>query len=629
MVADDDEMSKEKEINKLMALISLSFKKIYKPTNNNLRTSSNTSRANHVILQGLTKALFNAEQADWRDDTDDEPDDLKLEAHYLYMENIQKVTLDVADNSGPIIDAESLQKVQNNNDNYNVFANGNEHPKKPESVNDTYPDEQGDTNIPTDSLDMSNNGGQAEDDDLARECDLLASLIEKLKCEIDDSKKHNKFLESSTNNLVDKLKGSRGINIYSITLQDTSTPNPICLMAKASSSQAWLWHHHLSHLNFDSINLILKYDIVTGLPKLKFVKDRLCSSWYSTQSRAYRVYNKRKRVIIETIHEYAQVNGDKFINIFSTPIQERKETSSRYVDSSNMHTFYQRHPSEYRWTKYHSLKQVIGNPSQLIRTRRQLETDGEMSMFALTVSRTEPKNIKEAMVDSAWIELMLYMDSSKLQGHGTMNSPTSWYPKDSQKVTKVKQIFWYLKNTINMGLWYPKDTDFNLTSFLDLDHACYLDTRKRTSSGIQFLGGDKLVSWSSKKPDCNSLSSVEAKYVSLSACCAQVLWLRTQLTDYGFHFDKISMYCDSKATISISCNPVQHLRTKHIDVRYNFIKEQVENGIVKLFFVGTEYQLADLVTKALSKDRFKYLVKRFGMRCLTLEELEVLANEFA
>nr|GFC43516.1 uncharacterized mitochondrial protein AtMg00810-like [Tanacetum cinerariifolium] len=87
--------------------------------------------------------------------------------------------------------------------------------------------------------------------------------------------------------------------------------------------------------------------------------------------------------------------------------------------------------------------------------------------------------------------------------------------------------------------------------------------------GIQFLGGDKLVSWSSKKQDCTSMSFAEAKYVSLSACCAQVQWMRTQLTDYGFHFDKLHMYCDSKATIAISCNPVQHSRTKHIGNGYS------------------------------------------------------------
>ncbi|GKE61738.1 gag-pol polyprotein, partial [Tanacetum coccineum] len=108
----------------------------------------------------------------------------------------------------------------------------------------------------------------------------------------------------------------------------------------------------------------------------------------------------------ETNKEYAQVDEDEFINVFSTPVQEQGETSSCYVDSSNMHTFYQQYPSKHRWTKDHPLEQVIGNPSQSIRTRRQLETDGDLCMLALTMSRTEPKNIKEAMVDSAWIEAM-------------------------------------------------------------------------------------------------------------------------------------------------------------------------------------------------------------------------------
>ncbi|GJR91898.1 hypothetical protein Tco_0215909 [Tanacetum coccineum] len=108
----------------------------------------------------------------------------------------------------------------------------------------------------------------------------------------------------------------------------------------------------------------------------------------------------------ETNKENAQVKEDEFTNIFSTPVQERRETSSRYVDSSNIHTFYQRHPSEHRWTKDHPLEQVIGNPFQSIRTRRQLETDGEMCMFALIVSQTELKNIKEAMANSARIEAM-------------------------------------------------------------------------------------------------------------------------------------------------------------------------------------------------------------------------------
>nr|GFB13725.1 retrovirus-related Pol polyprotein from transposon TNT 1-94 [Tanacetum cinerariifolium] len=196
-------------------------------------------------------------------------------------------------------------------------------------------------------------------------------------------------------------------------------------------------------------------------------------------------------------------------------------------------------------------------------------------------------------------------------------------------LTAVKRIFRYLKDTIHMGLWYPEDTGFELTAFLDSDHAGCPDSHKSTSYGIQFLCGDKLVSWSSKKQDWTLMSSAKAEYVSLSTCCAQVLWMRSQLTDYGFHFDKIPMYCDLKAAIAISCNPVQHSRTKHIDVIYHFIKDKVKKGIVELFFVGTKYQLAGLFIKALPEVRFKYLVRCLGMRCLTPDELEVLENESA
>ncbi|GJW49595.1 hypothetical protein Tco_0090946 [Tanacetum coccineum] len=120
----------------------------------------------------------------------------------------------------------------------------------------------------------------------------------------------------------------------------------------------------------------------------------------------------------------------------------------------------------------------------------------------------------------------------------------------------VKRIFRYLKYTIHIGLWYPKDTGFDLTAFSYSNHMGCLVRRKSTSGGIQFLGGNKLISWSSKKHDCTSMSIAEAEYVSISAYCAQVLWMRTQLTDYGFHFDKIPMYCDSKVAIAILCNLV-------------------------------------------------------------------------
>nr|GEX61940.1 retrovirus-related Pol polyprotein from transposon TNT 1-94 [Tanacetum cinerariifolium] len=166
---------------------------------------------------------------------------------------------------------------------------------------------------------------------------------------------------------------------------------------------------------------------------------------------------------------------------------------------------------------------------------------------------------------------------------------------------------------------------FELTGFSDADYAGCKDTFKSTSSGAQFLG-ENLVSWSSKKQECTTLSTVKAEYVSLSACCAQVLCMRTLLTDYGFHFKKIPIYCDSKSTISISCNPVQHSRAKHIAFRYHFIKEHVEKGMIELYFIKTDYQLADLFTKALLVDQFNYLVLRLGMRSLSPQELDHLAK---
>nr|GEU77618.1 uncharacterized mitochondrial protein AtMg00810-like [Tanacetum cinerariifolium] len=118
-----------------------------------------------------------------------------------------------------------------------------------------------------------------------------------------------------------------------------------------------------------------------------------------------------------------------------------------------------------------------------------------------------------------------------------------------------------------MGLWYPKDTRFELTAFSDSDHADCVDSRKSTSGGIQFLGGDKLVSWSLKKQDCTSMYSVEAEYVSLFACCAQVLWMRTQLTDYGFYFDKIPIEDGNPARANVK-QSLGSLNAKTLNVNF-------------------------------------------------------------
>nr|GEV18202.1 retrovirus-related Pol polyprotein from transposon TNT 1-94 [Tanacetum cinerariifolium] len=510
----------------------------------------------------------------------------------------------------------------------------------------------------------------------------------------------------------------------------------------------------------------------------------------------------------------AMFDANTFANLFVTPSTSAAESSSsQYVDPSNMHTFYQPYPHEFQWTKDHPLEQVIGEPSRPVLTRNQLRSDGDMCLYGLTVSSIEPKNVKEAMTDPTWIELMqkellqfkrldvwvlvpapdnitpftlkwLFknkhdeeqtvirnksllvmrgyrqeqgvdfeesfapvarmeaisiflayaahksftvfqkdMKTAFLHGmlkedvyvcqpegfidadhpshvyklkkalYGLKQAPRACYdellmfllhnhffkgtinsmlfikrfvddilvsnyvleilkkygmescdpvgtpmeikdkfdldqnrtPVDATKyhrmsgalmyltssrpdiihatclcaryqakptekhLKEVKRIFRYLRRIVNTGLWYTKDSGFELTRFLDADYAGCKDTFKSTSGGAQFLG-EKL------------------------------------LTDYGFHFNKIPIYCDSKSTIAISCNPVQHSRIKHIAVRYHFIKEHVEKGTIELYFVKTDYQLANLFTKALPVDRFNYLVCRLGMRSLSPQELDYLAK---
>ncbi|GJX21173.1 retrovirus-related pol polyprotein from transposon TNT 1-94 [Tanacetum coccineum] len=419
----------------------------------------------------------------------------------------------------------------------------------------------------------------------------------------------------------------------------------------------------------------------------------------------------------------------------------------------------------HNWTKNHPIEQVIGDPSKPVMIRRQLHTHAEVCMYALTVSTTEPKNIKEAMLDASWIEAMqdelnqfkhldvweliecpsrlvakgygqeegidfeeyfspvarleairifvayaahknipiyqidvktAFLNKSRLvfvrQPDGFVDpdfpnhiyclkkaliehhfikgivDPTLFTRRHEDDILLVqiyvddiifrssKPVFStrfakLMKYNFEMsmigemkfflglqgtqvdqtkyrsmigGLMYltasrPEiafatfDFGFELIAYSDADLAGCNDDCKSTSRGIQFLE-DKLVSWSSKNQDCTTMSTVEAEYVSLSACCTQVIWIRMQLLDYGFWYNKIPMYCNSQSAIAISCNPVQHSRTKHIDIRYHFIKEHAEKGTIELYFVRTKYQLAGLFTKALPKERFEYLVHRICMR---------------
>ncbi|GJT98350.1 retrovirus-related pol polyprotein from transposon TNT 1-94 [Tanacetum coccineum] len=173
-------------------------------------------------------------------------------------------------------------------------------------------------------------------------------------------------------------------------------------------------------------------------------------------------------------------------------------------------------------------------------------------------------------------------------------------PLTKKHLHAVKRIFRYLRGTVNQGLWYSKDSAIARTTFVDADHAGCQDTRCSTSGSMQLLG-DKVVSWSSNRQKSAAISSMEAGYIALFGCYAQVLWMISQLTDYGLGFNKIPIY--------------------------HFIKEKVENGVIKLYFIRMEYQLVDIFTKALCRERIKFLIDKLGMRSFTLETLKELADE--
>nr|GEW45672.1 retrovirus-related Pol polyprotein from transposon TNT 1-94 [Tanacetum cinerariifolium] len=154
----------------------------------------------------------------------------------------------------------------------------------------------------------------------------------------------------------------------------------------------------------------------------------------------------------------------------------------------------------------------------------------------------------------------------------------------------IKRIFRYLRGTVNQGLWYSKDSSIALTAFADADHAGCQYTCRSTSGSLQFLG-DRLISWLFKRQNSVAISSTEAEYITLSGCCAQILW------------------------------------SKHIDIRYHFIKEHVENGMIKLYFFNTEYQLADIFTKALGRERIEFLINKLGIRSFTPKTLQQLTDK--
>ncbi|GKB20311.1 putative ribonuclease H-like domain-containing protein [Tanacetum coccineum] len=176
-------------------------------------------------------------------------------------------------------------------------------------------------------------------------------------------------------------------------------------------------------------------------------------------------------------------------------------------------------------------------------------------------------------------------------------------PKTSH-LNAVKRIFKYLKGKPNLGLWYPRESSFDLEAFSDSDYAGANLDRKSTTGGCQFLGS-RLISWQCKKQTIVATSTTEAEYVAAASCCGQVLWIQNQMLDYGFNFMNTKIHIDNESTICIVKNPVYHSKTKHIEIRHHFIRDSYEKKLIRVEKIHTDFNVADLLTKAFDGPRFK------------------------
>nr|GEV37899.1 integrase, catalytic core [Tanacetum cinerariifolium] len=587
---------------------------------------------------------------------------------------------------------------------------------------------------------------------------------------------------------VDLLTRSRGKNLYTLSLGDMIASSPICLLSKASKTKSWLWYRRLSHLNFGAINHLARHGLVQGevvaiacytqnhsiirlrhgktpyellhskppdlsflyvfgvlcyptndsenLGKLKPKADIRIFIGYAPKKKAFWIYNRRTRRIIETIHvdfdeltkmasehssskpalhlynslhqlvpssttvdqdapspSNSQTTPETRLLITKPPTfrddplhESLHEDSTSQGSSSNMRQTHTSFESlvllvKLKWiykVKTNEFDGDLKNKARLftqgfrqgegidfeesfasvarieaIRIFIENVTHKNMTIFQMDVKTaflnselkeevyvSQPKGfvdqdnpshvykIKKALYglkqalracDSVDIPLvekskldediqgkpvdatlyrgmigsLMYLTSSRPDLTYAVCLCARYQAKPTQKhLNTVKQIFRYLKETINMGLWYSKDTSMSLTKYADADHAGCQDTRRSTSGSAQFLG-DKLVSLSSKKQ--SALPS------------------------------RIPMYCDNKSEFALCCNFAEHSRAKHIDVCYHFIKEQLENEIVELYFVRIEYQLVDIFTKPLPRERINFLIEMLAIRSMSPDTLKRLA----
>nr|GEW55118.1 integrase, catalytic region, zinc finger, CCHC-type, peptidase aspartic, catalytic [Tanacetum cinerariifolium] len=398
-------------------------------------------------------------------------------------------------------------------------------------------------------------------------------------------------------------------NLYTINLHEMASASPICLMARASSIKSWLWRQRLSHLNFDTINDLAKNDLVFGLPKFKYHKEHLCPSCEQGKSKIAShppkpVPNSRQR--LHLLHmdlcglmRIASINGKRkpdifFLHVFGAlcyPKNDREDIGKLgakgeldllfkaiYDDgiggqlSTATRIFLAAQAHQVRQTPTTSISIADTAPTPT-------NSSSQSTMFPNTSQDVDGLNSQQQHAQQQEYQAPIQPETV------ADNVPNAMFDTN---VFKLKKALYGLKQAPRA--WYDKLSTFLLQNHFfkgTTDPTLFI---RRFVDDILVDSGFKLAGLS------------DADYVR----CKDTF--------------------KSTSAIAISCNPVQHSRTKHIAVRYHFIKEYVEKGTIELYFVKTDYQLADLFTKALPVDRFNYLVCRLGMRSLSPQELDRLAK---
>ncbi|GKE39294.1 integrase, catalytic region, zinc finger, CCHC-type containing protein, partial [Tanacetum coccineum] len=366
------------------------------------------------------------------------------------------------------------------------------------------------------------------------------------------------------------------------------------------------------------------------------------------------------------------------------------EDSTSQGSSSNMRPIHTPFESLGRWTKDHPIANVIGDPSRSVSTKKQLQTDSMWCYFDAFLTLVKPKNFKQTITELSWIDAMQeeIHEFKRLQGFKQKEGID--FEESFTSLARIEAICNFVANATNKNMTiFQMDvkTAFlngklkeevyvsQLEGFVDQDNQLHVYKLKNALYGLNKHhvldvndGADvilfRIINFSKSQSDSVDTPMVEKSKVDedlqgkpvdatlyrgmieslmyltssrpdliYAVClCTRYQAKPTKkhlnaLTDYGFQFNKILLYRDNKSAIDLCCNNVQHSRAKHINVLYPFIKEQVENGIVKLYFVRMEYQLADIFTKPLPRERFNFLIEKLGMRSMSPKTLKRLTEQ--